>query len=89
MEEKNAIMGILLVSALAVTGYFVLDSGAQGAVPSQSYVGCCCNILVADGNQILVRSQIQTFAANCQIACERYTDEGYVFPQAGFCGVNP
>ncbi len=89
MEETQAILGILLVSALALTGYFVIGGGSEGAAISQSYVACCCNILTTDGTQVLVRSQIQTFADNCETACQRYSDEGTVFPQQGLCVMNP
>jgi len=94
MEEVQAMLGILLVSAIALTGYFVISGGGAGAVISQNYVACCCNILVTDGQQVLVRNQIQTFAADCQTACSYYQDatvgdKGRVFPQTGLCAANP
>jgi hypothetical protein len=93
MEEAQAIIGILLISAVAATGYFVINSGTTGAQVSQSYVACCCNILtVNDANQVFVRSQIQMFAGDCQSACQRYELEagrGMVFPQQGLCAANP
>ena len=92
MEEAQAILGILLISAVATTGYFVINSGTTGAEVSQSYIACCCNVLTVNGDQIFVRSQIQTFAGNCETACERYELEegrGMVFPQQGLCAANP
>jgi hypothetical protein len=92
MEEAQAILGVLLISAVAATGYFVINAGATGAQTSQSYIACCCNILTTSGPQVIVRSQIQTFAGNCQTACQRYELEagrGMVFPQQGLCAANP
>ena len=89
MEETRAIIGILVISAIALTSYFVIEANVSGAEISQSYVACCCNILVSDGQQFLVRDQIQTFAGSCTEACTRYKDEGAVFPQEGLCAANP
>ncbi len=92
MEETQAIIGILLISAVAMAGFFVIKEGTTGAEVSQSYVACCCNILTTNGPQVFVRSQIQTFAGNCETACERYELEegrGMVFPQEGLCAANP
>lgn len=88
MEELHAIAGVLLISAIALTGYFVVTSGSSGAV-SQEYLSCCCNILTGDGSQALVRSQVQMFADDCPQACERYTEFGTVFSQKGLCAENP
>jgi len=87
MDEKIAILGILLISALAATSYFALTSGAAG-MATQPYVACCCNLITEDGDAI-VRSQIQTYSANCNEACNYYSDAGQVYPQVGFCGMNP
>ena len=94
MEEAKAIIGILLISALAFTSYLVVTGGSAGAVISQPYQTCCCNILVTDGSQqLLVRNQVQTFAPNCDVACSRYQDaivgKGVIFPQEGLCAENP
>ncbi len=90
MEEIQAMLGILVVSAIALTGYFVLTDGSAGAAMSQSYLDCCCNILAEDGGQVLVRSQIQTFADNCKQACDlNYAGQGKIFAQDGLCAVNP
>jgi hypothetical protein len=90
MEEIQAMLGILVVSAIALTGYFVLSEGSVGAAMSQSYMSCCCNILAEDGTQVLVRSQIQTFADSCSQACDmNYAGQGKIFSQQGLCAVNP
>jgi hypothetical protein len=91
MEETKAMLGILLISAIAVTSYFVITSGLSGAATSQSYVACCCNVLATDGQQVLVRSQIQTFAGSCTQACQKYEElpSEVVFPQEGLCAANP
>lgn len=90
MEEIQAMLGILVISAIALTGYFVLSNGSAGAAMSQSYMSCCCNILAEDGSQYLVRSQIQTFADSCKQACDmNYAGQGKIFAQQGLCAVNP
>ncbi len=94
MEEAKAIMGILLISVVAASSYFVMESRADAAAFSESYVACCCNILATDGQQVFVRNQIQTFAGDCTIACRYYQDAvvgdtGRVFPQEGLCAANP
>jgi hypothetical protein len=90
MEEIQAMLGILIISAIALTGYFVLNQGGAGAAISQSYISCCCNILANDGTQFLVRSQIQTFADSCKQACDlNYAGQGKIFSQEGLCAVNP
>ncbi len=91
MEEIQAILGILIISAIALTGYFVLNEGGAGAAISQSYLSCCCNILANDGGaQVFVRSQIQTFADSCKQACDlNYAGQGKIFSQEGLCAVNP
>ncbi len=85
MEEIQAMLGVLLISAVALSGYFVFAQGGTGA--AVSYVTCCCNILTQDtnGNQFLVRSQTQTFENTCEDACKPYRDEGHVFAQEGLC----
>ena len=88
MNEAKAVLGILAISALFFTGYLVMTNGGTGAAVSQTYIACCCNILITEGDQMLIRSQVQTFADDCASACERYSGEGYIFPQQGFCGVN-
>ncbi len=88
MDESNAIIGIFLITALSATTYFVLSTGGTGAL-AQPYLSCCCNILTGDGQQALVRSQIQTFEPNCENACKRYSKEGKVFSQEGLCIYNP
>lgn len=94
MEERTAIYGVLLIGAISVASYLVISSGALGAVTSQSYVACCCNILAEEGygaqkEQAVVRSQIQTYAGNCKQACQYYADQGTVFAQEGYCALNP
>jgi len=94
MEESQAIIGILFISAIAIAGFFVITGGGVGAAISQSYVACCCNILTVSGPQVLVRNQIQTFAGDCNEACKYYedafqADHGVIFPQEGFCAANP
>ena len=94
MEEAHAILGILLISAVALTSYFVITGGGAGAVTSDPYIACCCNIIHTEGyaqqaEQTLVRSQIQTFAFNCEAACTRYSEFGDVFAQDGLCAENP
>lgn len=88
MEEKHAIIGVLLISAISVSMFFVMNGGSSGAV-TQPYLSCCCNILADNGEQTLFRSQIQTFERNCSVACKRYSTEGKVFPQEGLCVNNP
>ncbi len=95
MEEAKVIIGIMLIAAVTVTGYFVLNSGAEGAVPADTqYMACCCNILATDGIQLFVRNQIQTWAYDCLRACRYYQDavvgdKGTVFAQEGLCAANP
>ncbi|MEM3154761.1 MAG: hypothetical protein QW165_04325 [Candidatus Woesearchaeota archaeon] len=90
MEEIHAMLGILIVSAIALTGYFVLSDGGAGAAVSRDYLACCCNILAKDNGQVLVRSQIQTFADNCKQACDyNYAGQGKIFAQDGLCAANP
>ena len=89
MEEKQAIVGVLMVLVVAVTGYLILNQGSTGA--AVEYRSCCCNILAGpefDG-RTLVRSQVQMFANDCKEACTRYADQGAVFPQDGLCAENP
>jgi hypothetical protein len=90
MEEIQAMLGILIISAIALTGYFVLNEGGAGAAISQGYMSCCCNILANDGgNQFFVRSQIQTYADNCKQACDiNYAGQGKIFSQEGLCAAN-
>lgn len=93
MEENNAIIGILVIMAISVTAYFVVSSGSSGAAV-QPYMTCCCNILAENGQQVLVRSQLQTFASrtapDCQSACEyNYAGQGKIFSQVGSCAENP
>ncbi len=85
MEEAKAIMGILLVAAISVTAFFVINAGGTGLVVEQNYIACCCNILTSNGQQTVVRSQVQTFEKDCNTACKRYEDYGKVFPQEGLC----
>ena len=92
MEEIHAIIGILLISTIATAGYFAINNGTTGEV-TQNYVSCCCNILHEEGyakqkEQTIVRSQIQMFADNCQMACQRYSKYGYVFDQEGLCALD-
>ncbi len=90
MEEIQAMLGILIVSAIALTGYFVITNGSEGAAISQTYLSCCCNILADDGGQVFVRSQIQTFADSCKQACDfNFAGQGKIFAQDGLCAVNP
>ena len=93
MEEKNAIIGILLIAAISITAYFVITPGQTGLATNQDYLTCCCNIL-AEGNTVLVRSQIQSFASksvsDCQQICEyNYAGQGKIFSQVGLCTENP
>ena len=88
MEETHAIIGILLIVSLSLSLFFVLAKGATGNA-TQNYVACCCNILAGDTEQLLIRSQVQTFEQNCSVACQRYAREGKVFPQNGLCVYNP
>ncbi|MBS3148707.1 hypothetical protein J4219_07520 [Candidatus Woesearchaeota archaeon] len=90
MEENHAIIGVLLISAISISMFFVMNDGSSGAV-TQPYLSCCCNILADNdnGEQALFRSQIQTFEQNCSVACQRYSKEGKVFPQEGLCVNNP
>lgn len=87
MEEIHAMLGVLLISAVALSGYFVFAQGGAGAAVSQNYITCCCNILTQDnnGNQFIVRSQTQTFENTCEDACKPYRTQGHVFAQEGLC----
>ncbi|MCX6709168.1 MAG: hypothetical protein NTW67_06000 [Candidatus Woesearchaeota archaeon] len=94
MEETKAIIGILVIAAISITAYFVIASGSSGAAVQPIYMTCCCNILAQDGMQVLVRSQLQTFASrtapDCQSACEyNYAGQGKIFSQVGTCAENP
>ncbi|RMD57722.1 hypothetical protein D6825_03130 [Candidatus Woesearchaeota archaeon] len=89
MEEKYAIAGILLIGAISLASYLAVSSGNSGAAVAQDYLACCCNVLAQGDGQYLVRSQIQTFADNCNKACERYETSGQVFAQKGLCAENP
>ena len=90
MEERNAMIGILLIAAISLASYFVVANGLAGAATSENYRSCCCNILAQDdGNQYLVRSQVQMHAADCSQACLRYRKGGQVFSQDGLCQENP
>lgn len=85
-----AILGVLVIAALGLSAWLVVESGVGGAA-AQPYQACCCNILAGDPleGRTLVRSQVQTFADNCMAACGRYAGQGKVFPQEGLCVVNP
>lgn len=92
MDETKAMMGILLIAAISATAYFVLEQGASGAA-SQPYITCCCNILAEQGyardtQQALFRSQIQTYEADCNTACQYYKGQGTIFAQGGTCAEN-
>ena len=92
MQEKNAIIGIMIIAAISITSYFVLAPGQTGAM-AQNYITCCCNILAED-NTLLVRSQLQTYATrttpDCQAACDyNYAGQGKIFAQVGLCAENP
>lgn len=104
MEETKAIAGILIIMAISITAYFVLTSGTSGAVV-QYQSCCCNMLITepaqgiqqilsrgqlgASGPQTLVRSQIQTYANNCNEACKNYEAYGKVFAQQGLCADNP
>ena len=90
MNEVNAVFGVLLITAVAFAGYLAVSDSLAGAVVSP-YQSCCCTILVGDQyeDRAVVRSQIQTYAQNCQEACFRYQNDGKVFPQNGLCSDNP
>lgn len=90
MNETHAVLGVFLITALAFAGYVAVSDSLAGAAV-QPYQACCCNILAGDqfGERTLVRSQIQTYAANCEEACTRYSSEGAIFPQQGLCSENP
>ncbi len=87
MSEMKAIGGILLIVAVSIAVYLLITGGSTGAAVRANYVSCCCNTL-SDDRQMLVRSQIQTFANNCQDACS-YIESGRVFAQEGLCAMNP
>ncbi len=90
MEETQAIIGVLLISAIAFTGYLVINNGSAGAAVKQDYLKCCCNILASNGQQVLVRSSLQTFSTDCQTACEyNYAGQGDIFAQEDLCANNP
>jgi len=90
MNEKNAIIGILVIVALSVTAYFAVNPGQTGGAVTDNYLTCCCDILAKEGyakqaNFVLVRSQIQTRAENCYEACKYYSGQGDVFAEEGVC----
>ncbi|HLC32390.1 MAG TPA: hypothetical protein VJJ82_01035 [Candidatus Nanoarchaeia archaeon] len=87
MAENHAIIGILLIVVIAAASYVVLYGGSTGAAVSTKYVTCCCNAISGNG-QMFVRSQVQTFADNCQEACSNRM-KGKVFAQTGLCAENP
>jgi hypothetical protein len=63
MEEKQAIIGVLMIVAISVASYFVLTSGTSGAATQPyPYITCCCDILATQEptgiQQILARGQI-------------------------------
>ena len=93
MEEKYAMIGILMILLLSSLTFFVWQAGSTGAAV-QPYLECCCNIL-AGGNimgedRVVVRSQIQTHAYSCISACTRYAGKDKkVFAQDGLCSENP
>ncbi len=90
MEEIQAIIGVLLISAIATAGYFVITEGWAGAAVQRNYLSCCCNILANDVQQVLVRSSLQTYADDCQTACDyNYAGQGKIFAQEGLCAANP
>lgn len=93
MDETKAMLGILVIAAIALTSYFVIGPGNTGLATNQNYITCCCNILTQDTTQVLVRSQLQTFATrttpDCQSACEyNYAGQGKIFSQVGTCAEN-
>lgn len=90
MNEVHAVFGILLITAVAFAGYLAVSDSLAGAAVAP-YQSCCCTILAGEQweDRAVVRSQIQTYANNCQDACLRYRDDGKVFPQKGLCSDNP
>ena len=86
MAENHAIIGILMIVAVSAASYFVVTGGSTGAVVKANYVSCCCNVLSDDGH-MFARSQVQTFAHDCQKACS--SRSGRVFAQEGLCADNP
>ncbi|HLF54822.1 MAG TPA: hypothetical protein VI612_03820 [Candidatus Nanoarchaeia archaeon] len=92
MEEKQAMLGILLIMVVSVASFFVFSSGSSGAAVSATpYLTCCCDILAKSGyakqaEQALFRSQIQTFEDSCVIACQKnYAGYQAVFAEEGRC----
>lgn len=86
MMNRNLMVAILCAVALvAIAGIVLLSGGKEGAA-TYNYVTCCCNILTgSEAPYSHVRSQIQTFEANCAVACTR-NYEGYaVLGEAGHC----
>lgn len=83
MTENHAIIGILMIVALSAASYLVVTGGSTGAAVNRDYVSCCCHALSEDGHAF-VRSQVQTFADNCNVACNSRT-HGRVLAQEGLC----
>ncbi|MBS3124891.1 hypothetical protein J4211_01395 [Candidatus Woesearchaeota archaeon] len=83
MTENHAIIGILMIVAISAAAYLVVNGGSTGAAVNANYVACCCHRLTDDG-QVFVRSQVQTFADNCRVACSSRGDTR-VFAQDGLC----
>ena len=90
MEETHAVIAILLIAALTVTGYFVINGDTTGAI-TQNYVSCCCSVLARDelGQGFHRASQVQIVAPDCKSACQLYQKDGHsVFAHDGLCTID-
>lgn len=91
MEEKSAMFGILFITALSFSLVATYVSGGHGAaVTDTPYMTCCCDILAKEGiakqaQYALFRSQIQTYANDCDQACASYYEGHAIFAETGAC----
>jgi len=81
MDEKTAIIGIILIAAVSVTMFFVAEKMNSGAAVVNNYKTCECKFIA--GGQIYVR-QVQSNAPNCDVACYRYADNGQLIIQGDY-----
>ena len=86
MDEKRAIIGIIMIVTISLASYLVVSGGATGAAIGKPYISCCCRTIAGGAEQTIVSTELTTFSENCASACtERYSRYGKVFAENGKC----
>jgi len=81
MEEKTAIIGILLIAAVSITFFFVATYSNTGAAVVNNYQVCNCKFVT---NGQMFERQVTSNAPNCDVACFRYADNGQLIIQGAY-----